>query len=131
MMAPRARLAWALWTAGAIALVLGVRLLILQTVTWPTPEPWENGVPFIVEEVVPVESGTIVSLGGRPIGRVTVEIEPTTRHGWHPRRELRELTVMRIDRSMKIARDSRFRLRFFDGKPIISMTAGRESSLSA
>lgn len=113
-------------TAGAaIAIGAGVRLLVLHTVEFPEPEPWVDGTPYVVEDGA-IESGTIVSMGARPVGRISREMTP-----WRsfplkkkPPPPPREVTVMRLDPAMKLPSDSRFVLRELGGSSVVSVVPG-------
>lgn len=108
--------------AAAIALGAGVRLLVLHTVEFPAPEPWEEGTPFVVDDRA-VEPGTIVSMGAQPIGRVSREMTP-----WHsfPKRQppTREVTVMRLDPQVKLASDTRFVLHELGAATVVRVVPG-------
>ena len=118
--APRRRslLVPAILATGFLAGVAGIYLLVTMTVKWPEPLPWEDGTPYLarVPGGTTLEPGDLILLGPDVVGRVMEE---------RPRGP--ELATLRIRRTLRLTRDTRFTLREIDGRRTILLVPGARS----
>lgn len=104
--------------AGALAAIgVGVHAISLRFVEWGEPLPWEDGKPYVARiEGAHIAAGTMVLLGPTVVGRASHE----THNGGR---------VLRIDRKLKLGRDSRFELHAVDATRSVVIIPGRDGRL--
>ena len=107
---------------GGAALVLGIRLLVISTVTFPAEPLWEDGEPLLARidgSNVPPLPGTLVARGPSVIGI-------TTNESMRPRDE--SIATLRIERGQCIPLDSEWLLEVDAGRTMIVIKPGTRRS---